>query len=138
MESAAALANTLRQMNHSATKPTDAQVEAELNEYQKILWDRFSTVDRISQMVTRRDAVDSMSRMVTGFILVKLPIDFAFTSAVNTIKSASLLDYLPLPDRTRQALAKQAANKSDWGVKGLLILCVSVPALFLFFWSKYY
>ena len=85
MESAAALANTLCQMSHSATKPTDAQVDAELNEYQKILWDRFSTVDRISQTMTRRDAVDSMSRMVTGFIMVKLPIDLAFTSAVNTI-----------------------------------------------------
>ncbi|CRG87305.1 FAD binding domain protein [Talaromyces islandicus] len=138
IESAATIANTLRQLSHSTTKLTDAQVDAELNQYQKLLWDRFATVDWISQMITRRDAVDSIRCLITGFIMVKLPIDLAYTSAVDVIKVASLLHYLPLPDRARQALVKHAAKKRGWGSIRVLALCATVPALFLFLRFKYH
>lgn len=80
--------------------------------------------------------MDSMKHLVTGFIMVKLPIDLAFTSAVDTIKAASLLDYLPLPDRTRQALAKHTTAKRRW--EGIRVLALCATALFLFFRFKYY
>ncbi|KAL4981578.1 hypothetical protein BDW68DRAFT_183353 [Aspergillus falconensis] len=111
IESAAALANTLQQLNTNAldAEQTEANVCTALAEYSGTLQARIRKICSFSYRISRSHSLETftgwlMLRYVSGY----LPTQVAYPLNVSIMEGAVTLAYVPRPLRDRRAAAKRA------------------------------
>jgi hypothetical protein len=122
VEVAAAIANTLRRINTNITtlkrRPTDIEVDEALTEWAKSYQKRLTRINTGSRIVTRAGVHHSFIHRVYHRYAIKYAFDIQFYMHMRDLSSGSTLDFVPFPDRARNALEKFK------GLEATRIMCV--------------
>ncbi|KAF2621246.1 FAD binding domain-containing protein [Macroventuria anomochaeta] len=144
METAAALANELKNMVDTAEKgkPTYDSIKAHLGNYQKLRDTRLTAILKAANDLTRMHALATLKDKIFAVWVLPHAGDFMSNLQSDMITGAVKLDYLPIPERSLRGTMPfnpsqglgQTESKVWRAARGLPFLGITAAALY-FMWG---
>lgn len=130
VEVAAAVANTLRRINTNITtlkrRPTDIEVDEALTEWAKSYQKRLAMLNTSSRIVTRAGAHYSFIHRVYHRYMTKYVFDIQYQLHMKILNAGTTLEFVPFPDRNRNALEKYKGISATLVMRVLAFLPVGL------------
>lgn len=132
IEVAAAIANTLRRINMNITtlkrRPTGMDIDVALTEWAKSYQKRLAWLSSGSRIITRAGVHHSFIHRVYHRYVTKYAFDMQFHVHMTSLKVGTTLNFVPFPDRARNALEKYKGP----GAKRIMCAIAFIPVGLIF------
>ncbi|KAL4966566.1 FAD-dependent oxidoreductase [Aspergillus stella-maris] len=121
MESAASLANNLRKLNHLKRLPTEADIQSALSEATERMMTRLRRVNATSHRITRIMSLETWTGWVENRYVMQLTAAPLHYVNMAVLSAGVILDYLPLPQRGKDAEGRVARRVAMWKYRALMV-----------------